>query len=932
MEEKSKTNEKDLENLSQKEEQTKDEIDSLNNEINDLKNDQAYKDQKTNLESKSQELESLNTSIKANEDKRNKLKTELTKLESDLDKLTKDLGGEKLNQLKNEKTSQEEQLTGLKNDLENNKASQSAKAKEIKDLKTSIETLKEEIEKIDSEIDANNRKIAELKITNQTSDNNIKAKEIELAFLKENANRKPTDKEIAEAQAQWDKGSIGFFEKMGSEDALRTFDTLPSGKENHKNAKKYLELNIFDGKLDSSDSRTLENMYKAIKNIGKINEKRINDGGIDGRELSVLKITDKYMAIAQANANFSYKSNNSHASINGQFENLAWGDGTIKQAIYVWWDEEKAVFDYLREQDLSDEAAMSNYISNNYNDLAKKFRNPQIGHYLNFVDDAWFNEKGSPYKYNNAIMGYAVRVGDYGYVQSMVTTETDFQNSYSVEEYQTRFLAYYNNLKDIIEGRKNPLTDKYKEDIASLEAELNILKAEQEAKEQEISDLETKTENLVKEVTEKDSQLNTKEASLKNLNNEVSRLSDEENKLNNQITSTEDKINDLDKEIKAYLENHEDAQAKIKEAEDKVDKAKADLTSIEDTLTNQNQEKSSLEGEIASLNQSIKTQEDKIKELSDQKETKKSELTKLEEEKSAKTEAQERLNQEISDLDKNIETNKAEAENLEAKNEEAKQNLNEKSQAYKDAKTSNAKLKEENKTYSDLKSKAEEAQKALEKAQENLKKAQANTQDAKDKLDAAKAKLAKAKASNDAVKDLKVDDLDSLLDKGISVGAISAFRAAEKKIKELEEPIKEAKEKLALSKKSLAESQKAYNDSLRRFNQAAADLAIFTKAKEDKKPNLPNYGIDDDYLPAYDEEDETDSDTNISVQTSLDLFKLRQALLRNRTVIKAAELLLEIAPEKVKDVKPQLLKLIKEAKELCRLAENMLVANGYHSN
>lgn len=823
-------------------------------------------------------------------------------------------------------------MTGLQNDLENNKKSQSAKAIEIKDLETSIEALKEEIEKIDSEIEDNNRKIADLQRASLTSDNNIKAKEIELAFLKENANRKPTDEERAAAQAQWDKGSIGFFEKMGSEDALRTFDTLPSGKENHKNAKKYLELNIFDGKLDSSDSRTLENMYKAITNIGKINEKRINDGGIDGRELSVLKITDKYMAIAQANANFSYKSNNSHASINGQFENLAWGDGTIEQAISGWWDEEKEVFDYLREQDLSDEAAMSNYISNNYNDLAKKFRNPQIGHYLNFVDDAWFNEKGSPYKYNNAIMGYAVRVGDYGYVQSMVTTETDFQNSYSVEEYQTRFLAYYNNLKDIIEGRKNPLTDKYKEDIASLEAEINKLKAEQEAKEQEISDLEAKTENLVNEVTEKDSQLNTKEKSLEGLNNKVARLSDEENKLNDQITDTENKITDLDKEIKAYLENHKDAQAKIKEAEDKVDKAKANLASIENTLETENQEKTKLEGEIASLNQSIKTQEDKIKELSDQKETKTSELTKLEEEKSAKTEAQERLNQEISDLDKNIEANKAEAENLEGKNNQAHQDLDAKSKAYEAAKASNEKLKSDNLAFTNLKTQAEEAQKALEKAQENLKKAKANTKDAHDKLDAAKAKLKKAKASNDAVKDLKADDLDNLFDKGISVGAISALRAAEEKIKDLEEPIKDAKDQLALSKKSLAESQKAYNDSLKRFNQATADLAIFTKPKEDKKPNLPNYSKDDDYLPAYDEEDETDSDTNISVQTSLDLFKLRQALLRNRTVIKAAELLLEIAPEKVKDVKPQLLKLIKEAKELCRLAENMLAAYGYHSN
>lgn len=59
------------------------------------------------------------------------------------------------------------------------------------------------------------------------------------------------------------------------------------------------------------------------------------------------------------------------------------------------------------------------------------------------------------------------------------------------------------------------------------------------------------------------------------------------------------------------------------------------------------------------------------------------------------------------------------------------------------------------------------------------------------------------------------------------------------------------------------------------------------------------------------------------------ILKLRQALDENRTVVKAAELLLEISPEKVADVKPQLLKLIKESKELCQKAEKILAENDY---
>ena len=88
-------------------------------------------------------------------------------------------------------------------------------------------------------------------------------------------------------------------------------------------------------------SRSLENMKKAIEALKVVNEKRQKDGGIDGRKLSVLQISDFDMAVAQANANYS-ADKNGHAGIyNPPYENLAWGPATAESALSRWWDREK---------------------------------------------------------------------------------------------------------------------------------------------------------------------------------------------------------------------------------------------------------------------------------------------------------------------------------------------------------------------------------------------------------------------------------------------------------------------------------------------------------------------------------------------------------------------------------------------------------------
>lgn len=64
--------------------------------------------------------------------------------------------------------------------------------------------------------------------------------------------------------------------------------------------------------------------------------------------------------------------------------------------------------------------------------------------------------------------------------------------------------------------------------------------------------------------------------------------------------------------------------------------------------------------------------------------------------------------------------------------------------------------------------------------------------------------------------------------------------------------------------------------------------------------------------------DELDKDKKLQIK------RLEEAKEKNKTSIEAARLLLDIAPEKVKDVKGQLLQLIKESEELVEMADKVI--------
>lgn len=313
-----------------------------------------------------------------------------------------------------------------------------------------------------------------------------------------------SETERAEAKAQWDKGAVGFYEANGSYEAIEVFKSIPNKKGMNYKAStgpKYLELNRIGSKINENDSRSLENMKISIESLEAINEKRQKDGGIDGKNLAVFGISDYDMAVAQANANYSSQYIE-HSSVYGPpFENLAWSysDPTAKEAIRQWWDEEKPVFDYLRSLGIRSRNEMEAYIDKNRSYMERRFTNPQVGHYLNLVDDlAW----GKSWSAEDTISaGYAVKkTGKYPYTKSIVMNPSSPTNRtvYSIDDYEDRFLTYYNDLYSVVHLGKKILNEEAFVNMAKLIEKSNKLEAEIKSKKASLEKVKKKQATYIK--------------------------------------------------------------------------------------------------------------------------------------------------------------------------------------------------------------------------------------------------------------------------------------------------------------------------------------------------------------------------------------------------------------------------------------------------
>lgn len=388
---------------------------------------------------------------------------------------------------------------------------------------------------------------------------------------------------------------------------------------------------------------------------------------------------------------------------------------------------------------------------------------------------------------------------------------------------------------------------------------------------------------------------------------------------------------DVAEKLKAWQENNkkmeeadqasQKAEKKLLAADDdykainkKYKEFKVDLESKED----KNQE---LEFKIGLINKKIKKNESKIKALNSKleannikvlNESKENANKEIDENPNLSKEEKDNAKIEITKAD-SVEKVKAELKkakaladkNLEKANKQAYEKL---ADAKEDAKKKidenpNLSKEEKDKAKSEV-SKAD----SIEKVEDELNKAKKL---AKDNLEEAK-KLAKAKEIADNLADSKASAIAEIGNNpNLSGEEISKAIANISKSDSIEKVNEELEKAKKLAKKHLDDS-------------IAAEIARQKKNsyKENKDTDSQSYAKLSEILSTKNEEKvKTTKKKHLSAKT---ILNLKKAVARNKTVVKAAELLLDIAPQRVAKVRHKLVKLIKESKELIKLAEKKL--------
>lgn len=377
----------------------------------------------------------------------------------------------------------------------------------------------------------------------------ISAQEQTVADLKEQA-------ENMEAQIQ--KGSLGFFESMGYDDAANII--REQSKENGG------ATNVGD----PWDATALENMRETLQYIKQCNEIRRQNG------LGELQVNAELMAIAQAQLNASLAQGGGHSGIYNVGENIAYG---YDNPFEGWYEEEKLVYDYLQSHGLTMDEVNANPTLKQQ--IADELGLPgagwvQTGHYENITNSNYIGTGFAILKHYNANYRW------YGQVFEVRGSHTYTDGLMDVDTFFAAFDEYYSNLMGA-QGR-------YEE----AQAQLDALKAELEGKisalEKANADLTTAKGNYTQAqngVTEAENAVTENEATQKEL----------QDKLNSILNGEENAA------LKAELEKLQGEKAEIESqittAKGDIETAKGVLTTAKETLYSKQEAVKKAEANVA---------------------------------------------------------------------------------------------------------------------------------------------------------------------------------------------------------------------------------------------------------------------------------------------------------------------------------------------
>lgn len=452
---------------------------------------------------------------------------------------------------------------------------------ELEIAKTNLANAQESLNKAQTDYDTNQKEI-------EAKNNEISALNAQIANVQNEVDRAQADydkalndynstyspleqakKNLADFESKYatelsrlTAGSKGYFESLGcSEDVLSVFKVDDSYQG---------EVAGYTHMGQTGDATSLENMKASIPYLRECNEIRKKDG------LPELSVSMFMMAIAQVNANYAQVEGN-HSSAYGTCENLAWGygeAGTGASPFRGWYDYEKKQYD------------------------AGNHKFSEVGHYLNIVHPA------------NTITGFALQKVNGVYAQEFCEPNSFVKDVIlSVDEFETSFDNYYNNLKSV-DAQHKALKDAVnnasgattKDDTALKNAEALL-----NAKKNALTGLQNK-------LTQVNNAKATLEANATVMNNTVTEAKNAVQNAENAVSQKKANVANAEQalsEAKSGVEAKENTKT---EAEKKLADAKADVNSIQirintlsDDIANWDTNKTKARKELQAAQENLKT-------------------------------------------------------------------------------------------------------------------------------------------------------------------------------------------------------------------------------------------------------------------------------------------------------------------------------------
>lgn len=424
---------------------------------------------------------------------------------------------------------------------------------ELETAKTNLANSQESLNKAQTDYDTNQKEIEakndeisalNVQIANAQSEVDKAQVDYDKALNDYNSTSSPLEqakKNLADFESKYatelsrlTAGSKGYFESLGCYDALKEIFNVNNDFPSRGELASYTHMG------QAGDATSLENMQASIAYLKEYDKLRKQNG------LSTPKVSMAAMAIAQVNANYAQVEGN-HFGVYGYSENLAWGygeAGTGASPFRGWYDYEKKQYD------------------------AGNHKFSEVGHYLNIVNP------------DDETTGFALQKVNGVYAQEFGYFE-EKDVVMSIDEFETSFNNYYNNLKSVDTQHKalkdavnNASGTTTKDDTAlkNAEALLNV-------KKNALTGLQNK-------LTQVNNAKATLEANATVMNNTVTEAKNAVQNAVNQKKANVAYAEQALSEAKSGVEAKENAKA---EAEKKLADAKANVNSIQvqiDTLSN----------------------------------------------------------------------------------------------------------------------------------------------------------------------------------------------------------------------------------------------------------------------------------------------------------------------------------------------------------